>query len=461
MDADGDGFNADVDCDDNNADIHPDAVEVCDTVDNDCDELIDDDDDSLDPETMTAWYTDADGDGHGLVDSPATMACLAPADHADVAGDCDDGDPAIHPGQLETCDDGFDNTCNAAIDCDDTDCTADAACVPLVDTIAPASGFYGASTAVTLTGSGFGYVTAGTPTVTFGGASATDIVVVDDVTVTCTAPPATAAGTVDVELVNSNGTATLTDGFEYTSCVYVADGAEATSGSLWCVDVDAGSVTEVGAIGYGVTAMAFAPDGTLYAISSTGFDTPSELLTIDTATGVGTSIGPIFDAVAGSGGAGFAFPDMTFVGSTLVAWTESFTDASEVRWGDDPVTIDTATGGVTQLTDNPGTGTSNTAMAANASGDVLLMAYGLYGNLYSIDTATGAATSTVTIDDSAAAHGRSGGATYHNGQLYSLDCDTGTACSIGTVDTATGVYTNLGITISTTGMLDAIASPSL
>ena len=176
---------------------------------------------------------------------------------------------------------------------------------------------------------------------------------------------------------------------------------------------------------------------------------------------MGTSVGAIFDATAGSGGSGYSFPDMAFVGSTLVAWTEDFTEASGSRRYDAPLTIDTATGGATLLTSSSGVGTYNTGLAANASGDVLLLAGGLRGSLYSIDVSTGLATSTVAVDSSGATYGRSGGATFHNGQLYSLDCTRSAACSIGTIDTTTGVYTDLGITISTTGDLDAIASPSL
>lgn len=42
-DSDGDGYSSDVDCNDTNADINPGATELCDGIDNDCDDLTDED----------------------------------------------------------------------------------------------------------------------------------------------------------------------------------------------------------------------------------------------------------------------------------------------------------------------------------------------------------------------------------------------------------------------------------
>ena len=91
VDNDGDGYSVnDGDCDDANPDVHPAATEICDEIDNDCDALIDEDDDSLDLSTATAYYLDIDGDGFGVTED-VVYACSQPDGHVIASGDCDDG----------------------------------------------------------------------------------------------------------------------------------------------------------------------------------------------------------------------------------------------------------------------------------------------------------------------------------------------------------------------------------
>ncbi|MEC7985748.1 MAG: MopE-related protein, partial [Myxococcota bacterium] len=110
------------DCDDENASIHPQADEVCDTIDNDCDGLIDLDDDSMDPGSSSVYYLDADGDGYGD-DSLSLDACIPPEGYVMLSGDCDDTNSSVSPVADEICDE-IDNDCNDLIDANDPNVTA-------------------------------------------------------------------------------------------------------------------------------------------------------------------------------------------------------------------------------------------------------------------------------------------------------------------------------------------------
>ena len=77
------------DCDDTNSNINPSSQEICDNIDNDCDELIDGSDDDIDANT------DIDSDGDGF---------------STCGGDCDDTEPTINPDALEFPFDSIDQT---------------------------------------------------------------------------------------------------------------------------------------------------------------------------------------------------------------------------------------------------------------------------------------------------------------------------------------------------------------
>ncbi|MEC7984102.1 MAG: MopE-related protein [Myxococcota bacterium] len=98
------------DCDDTETYPHPSAPEVCDEIDNDCDGDIDE---SGSYGEMT-YYTDADEDGFGDSNTMTTH-CTVPTGSVLQGGDCDDGDPFIHPAMVEICDE-TDNNCDGDID---------------------------------------------------------------------------------------------------------------------------------------------------------------------------------------------------------------------------------------------------------------------------------------------------------------------------------------------------------
>lgn len=132
-DVDQDGYNADEDCDDNNPDIHPDAEEICNGKDDDCDGLTDDEDDNVDASSQADWYRDADGDSYGD-EFDSIGACEQPESYVEenTAGfDCDDEDFSINPGVDEICDNGIDDDCNEETldlfdaDSDGSDCATD------------------------------------------------------------------------------------------------------------------------------------------------------------------------------------------------------------------------------------------------------------------------------------------------------------------------------------------------
>jgi hypothetical protein len=86
---------------------------------------------------------------------------------------------------------------------------------PLVSSIAPATGSIKGGTSVTITGQNFAADGFGNVGVTFGGKSATSIVLVNSTTITCVTPSQVSTGIVDVVVSCGTQTATLFGGFSY------------------------------------------------------------------------------------------------------------------------------------------------------------------------------------------------------------------------------------------------------
>ncbi len=123
VDADGDGHTDDVDCNDGDAAVHPQADELCDGTDHNCDG-----DSLLGAIDAPTWYEDTDGDGYG-VDSSTLDSCFQPHSYSAHSGDCNDTDPSYHPGASEAdCTDPNDYNCDQSTGFADVDGDTHAAC---------------------------------------------------------------------------------------------------------------------------------------------------------------------------------------------------------------------------------------------------------------------------------------------------------------------------------------------
>lgn len=95
------------DCNDENPAVHPDATEVCNDIDDDCDE-------GTDEGLLLTYFRDADGDSFGTA-SMTMQACTPPSGYVARDGDCNDACRTCFPGGSEVCDE-LDNDCDTAAD---------------------------------------------------------------------------------------------------------------------------------------------------------------------------------------------------------------------------------------------------------------------------------------------------------------------------------------------------------
>ncbi|MFH1729369.1 MAG: putative metal-binding motif-containing protein [Pseudomonadota bacterium] len=103
IDNDLDGYTeAEGDCDDANIEINPEASELCDEIDNNCNGEIDED-----AQDVIDFFADVDQDGFGDPNS-SVAACLAPSGYITDNTDTDDTEASKYPGAIEICGDGID-----------------------------------------------------------------------------------------------------------------------------------------------------------------------------------------------------------------------------------------------------------------------------------------------------------------------------------------------------------------
>lgn len=80
---------SDQDCDDEDRALSPDVIEICDGVDNNCN-------DATDEGFITTWYFDGDDDGFGDPEMD-TYSCSEPLQYVSNNRDCDDDDGSVNP----------------------------------------------------------------------------------------------------------------------------------------------------------------------------------------------------------------------------------------------------------------------------------------------------------------------------------------------------------------------------
>jgi hypothetical protein len=124
IDTDGDGYGAgaatyscnnpgtgyvnnNTDCNNSNPTINPAATEICNTLDDNCNGVINE------GIIFLTYYLDADHDGYYL---SSLSACVSQGANysttGGVLGDCNDGNPSVHAGAIEICGNGTDENCD-------------------------------------------------------------------------------------------------------------------------------------------------------------------------------------------------------------------------------------------------------------------------------------------------------------------------------------------------------------
>lgn len=285
--------------------------------------------------------------------------------------------------------------------------------IPTITDIQPPRGDRKGGDTITITGSGFADLEAGTNAIVFGASPAGSVTVVSDTELTVTAPPGPPFEFVDVALTNANGAAQVDDGYSYSAQGLIAAAAISwgnTNGNsgVYFVDVETGLSTRLfipdvdGSVS-GAVGLATAADGTIYASTTrtlNGTHFLTKFTPFSTALEV---IGPITQPAGptnlGGGGGTLPCSGLSFFNDVL------YCAARNTLY-----TLDLATGAATLVTILPDFGHLGLVLEG---GSPLVSSR---NNLRTIDTSTwsvGLPVAVTTVDGYT-----SNSLTYHGGKLY-------------------------------------------
>lgn len=220
-----------------------------------------------------------------------------------------------------------------------------------------------------------------------------------------------------------------------------------TPAHIYRIDPATGTQTQdIGALGHYITAIAFAPDGTLYGSTSANDANSKQLVTIDTSTGAATLVGGF--------GTANTMADLSFSGSTLYGVSSGGTPSL--------YTINTSTGVATVVGTNLGVTTASGNGASFCPNTNLYFAgKTTSGNLYTVNAGTGVASALGVMTGGSISDTIPALACSVGGVLYGIDnAGLGTS-SLISIDYGTLAITNIGSTIiGADGLAAPLATPT-
>jgi hypothetical protein len=216
--------------------------------------------------------------------------------------------------------------------------------------------------------------------------------------------------------------------------LFGAIGSSSSTSDLYTVDPATAGTTPIGPIGFSVTGLSTHPfTGTLYGVTAGGGGAAGtrRLITINTATGAGTSVGFTNTRI----------PDISFRSNgVLYGWDEPSND--------DLITIDTVTAATT-IVGNSGLSTAGSGLDFSPGGVLYFAGNGAAGDLRTVDPDTGATIAVATLSGAPPSTSQIAALAFHpvTGVLYgvALEADDPDADAfLITINTGTGAITTIG-----------------